>query len=181
MMNINQNEVRSGSRIVLVDGWGADVAWKRVEHFKKRLQNILEDLGYKARIYTSGSGIVTGSAFPNGDFSYEPEAVSYIKEEVPFRREPVLIDDVGNTYGEYPVLKIAVRDGGGANKTINNIIREILKIYNISENEAGRHYGSPVESGTIVYALRRDTDEDSHDEEFRHIDDLLGSLSNKVL
>jgi len=176
-MEINPGEVRSCARHVLVDEWGVDVTSRMVEHFKTRLQTALESLGYKQRIYTSGSGIITGDAFPlPGDFGPEPEAIAYIQGEVPFRNEPVLIDDVGNIYGGFPVLKVAVRDANGTNKGINELILKILQVYGISSDEAKRSESPPPAKGTIVYALRRDTDNHSEDEGFQYIDDVLDSL-----
>lgn len=97
-MYIAQDQIRFSTRQVLVGGWGVDVTARKISHFKTRLQTALEQNGYKQRIYTAGSGIFTGDAFPEqGDLGSEPEAIAYIKEEVPFREEPVLIDDVGST------------------------------------------------------------------------------------
>ncbi len=128
---------------------------------------MLEKEGYKARVYRVDQDV---------------EAIAYIKDEVPFREEPILLDDggsilpqsggevnrllskIGNPQdpddiepmgGDY-VLKIAIRDANGKNEALHDIVVRLLAKYGIV-NPSDGVYSPPVE-GTVVYALKRFND-----------------------
>ncbi|MFC1668453.1 hypothetical protein ACFL1T_03685 [Chlamydiota bacterium] len=102
-------------------------------------KKLLED-GYTALFYDGSKGPVRKGA------------VAYIKEAVPFRREPLLIDC---SKRDTDAIKIAIRDAEGKNKELN------ITLHNIFSQFEMNHPSSPIGKstpalGTKVYALSLD-------------------------
>ena len=125
----------------LMKGFGHAVPNATVNDFCSRLVEYLLSEGYYPVSYDGHQGPTrTG-------------ATAYTKEDVPFRTEPILIDDCRVGPDNTPVLKIVIRDAEGMNKLLHDTVCQLLAEYGITEpKDCARQ---PPEKGTRVYALRR--------------------------
>lgn len=168
MSQVEIEQVRRDARYCLrPDSFGDDLESSKVDEFKAELVDMLEARGYKERVYR---------------MDQDMETIAYIKDKVPFRKEPILLDDGGSIIpqseeqlcgllskigkphdpndidpmgGDY-VLKIAIRDAGESNEALHDTIVRLLVKYGIV-NPNDESFCPPIE-GTIVYALKRFND-----------------------
>lgn len=168
MSQVEIEQVRRDARYCLKpDSFGDDLEAFKVDEFKAELVDMLEAQRYKERVYRMDQDMTI---------------IAYIKDEVPFRKEPILLDDGGSIIpqskeqlcgllskigkphdpndidpmgGDY-VLKIAIRDAGEVNKDLHDTVVQLLEKYGIVNPNDGS-FCPPIE-GTIVYALKRFND-----------------------
>ena len=84
-----------------------------------------------------------------------PGAIAYSKDDVPFRQEPILIDE-GSIVGPngLPLVSIVIRDAEGKNKKLHDDVLGLLARYGItSPNESNL---VPCDHGGKAYGLRTD-------------------------
>ncbi len=140
MRLIDHKYVRSGYRIVMQDvnevRYGNSLPSQIVDRFKASLEEQLAKRGYLPLPYSS-----------------QPDTKAYIKRDVPFRQEPILIDDGGERIGGLLVLKVAVREAKGENAALDQLVRGLLISYRIEDPTLGA--SQPCQEGTKVYALKR--------------------------
>ena len=91
---------------------GCLVPATEVSKFKEQLIEGLTREGYKRRTY---------------NHTNDMDCFAFMGEEVPFREEPLLIDDGGYSFNNQPILKIIVRGAQGANKHLNEKIETLLR------------------------------------------------------
>ena len=130
-------EVGDTPRISFLQNFGNDLESHFVNQFKYELVDMLRKNGYRPVPYSLGG----------------TDVVAYEMEEVPFRQEPIIIDDGRTIIERDKVLKIAVRDAHGANRSLHDRVLELLHSHVLHDLEPGSDM--PCEEGTVVYALKR--------------------------
>jgi hypothetical protein len=136
-MDINPENVRRSPRPTTDYVWGNDLLSAKADIFKSELIKILVTEGYKERLYFKGNGL---------------ETVAYILEEVPFRQEPILLDDGCRIAGTQRILSIAIRDALGMNRRLYHYVHGLLTRYTI---RPARESNNPCNDGTRVFMVSR--------------------------
>ena len=85
-----------------------------VSEIKDKLKEVLTSEGYKVRTYNHTDDI---------------DCFAFMQKEVPFREEPILIDDGGLFLNGQPILRIMVLDAEGANRNLNKKIETLSRAY----------------------------------------------------
>jgi len=151
-------KVRQSARPVFTYDWENDLQSDLVDRIKSEITRYLRLQGYKRMIYKITDVM---------------ETVAYVNEDVPFRNEPILLDDGGSVIPATAkrlekigrlsednelgllgdrVLKIAIRDAYGKNKYLHfDILGIICQRIPLLETGEDR----PVQPDTVVYALKR--------------------------
>lgn len=127
--------IRMWSREVDPTGWGVDAPPQLVSALHDELREFLVSNGFHVRRYVEPPASAN-QALPENEVTGEkgqgkfklvrPTVDAYFHGTVPFRLEPLVIDDGGRTVNGRPVLSIAVRDAFGESAVLYTIVSQML-------------------------------------------------------